>query len=408
MKTGRLAAVALAVSLCVVPALSIHAGSMSSAQKQKEALEEQLKEAETLVEELKSSKEDISAKVEELDKKLTDISMQIVDLEEQLDEKNKSIDETQNELEQLCHEESAQYDLMKKRIQFMYENQDRMSVWIALVESGSLKDFLSQINVIREIMRYDRQMLEQYQGLVSDVENTEGKLQEESQALEDMKKQVQEERKSVEGLLLAKEQELSGVSGELSSAQTNVDAVAAEIQAQEEIIEQIRQEEKRKEAERLAAIEAAKKQQQSTEQPMEGEIPEDVYLGGEFLWPCPSSTRVTSDYGNRLAPTEGASSNHKGIDIGAAYGADIIAVADGDVVFAGYNAALGNYVMLSHGGGVYTVYGHCSALLVSTGDTVSAGQSIAQVGSTGISTGNHLHFGVSENGQYVSPWNYLR
>ena len=126
-----------------------------------------------------------------------------------------------------------------------------------------------------------------------------------------------------------------------------------------------------------------------------------------FTWPCPSSTRVTSDYGTRVSPMGGASSNHKGIDIGASGGAAIVAAADGTVTTAAYSSAAGNYVMIDHGGGLYTVYMHASALLVSPGQTVSAGQTIAQVGSTGISTGNHLHFGVSLNGSYVSPWSYL-
>ena len=103
----------------------------------------------------------------------------------------------------------------------------------------------------------------------------------------------------------------------------------------------------------------------------------------------------------------GASSNHKGIDIGASAGADIIAAADGTVTAASYSSAAGNYVMIDHGGGLYTVYMHASSLLVSPGQTVSAGDVIAKVGSTGISTGSHLHFGVSLNGRYVSPWSYL-
>lgn len=121
----------------------------------------------------------------------------------------------------------------------------------------------------------------------------------------------------------------------------------------------------------------------------------------------PSSTRVTSDYGTRVSPMSGASSNHKGIDIGASAGADIIAAADGTVTAASYSSAAGNYVMIDHGGGLYTVYMHASSLLVSPGQTVSAGDVIAKVGSTGISTGSHLHFGVSLNGSYVSPWSYL-
>ena len=107
------------------------------------------------------------------------------------------------------------------------------------------------------------------------------------------------------------------------------------------------------------------------------------------------------------ARTGEGEANHKGIDIGASGGAAIVAAADGTVTTAAYSSAAGNYVMIDHGGGLYTVYMHASALLVSPGQTVSAGQTIAQVGSTGISTGNHLHFGVSLNGSYVSPWSYL-
>ena len=116
---------------------------------------------------------------------------------------------------------------------------------------------------------------------------------------------------------------------------------------------------------------------------------------------------MTSDYGTRVSPTAGASSNHKGIDIGASYGADIVAAADGKVVTAAYSSSGGNYVMIDHGNGLYTVYMHASSLCVSAGQNVTAGQVVAKVGSTGISTGNHLHFGVSLNGSYVSPWNYL-
>ena len=121
---------------------------------------------------------------------------------------------------------------------------------------------------------------------------------------------------------------------------------------------------------------------------------------GSMMWPCPSSKRVTSDYGPRTSPTNGASSNHKGIDIGAAYGADIVAADGGTVLVA-------TYVIIDHGGGLCTVYMHASSLTVSAGQTVSKGQVIAKVGSTGISTGNHLHFGVTLNGVYVSPWGYV-
>ncbi|HEX3078331.1 MAG TPA: M23 family metallopeptidase, partial [Lachnospiraceae bacterium] len=126
-----------------------------------------------------------------------------------------------------------------------------------------------------------------------------------------------------------------------------------------------------------------------------------------FTWPCPSSHTITSSFGYRNSPTAGASSYHQGIDIGAPSGTSIVAAGTGTVVTASYSGAAGNFIMISHGNGVFTVYMHCSQLLVSVGDSVSKGQKIGLVGSTGISTGPHLHFGVSVNGSYVNPLNYV-
>ena len=126
-----------------------------------------------------------------------------------------------------------------------------------------------------------------------------------------------------------------------------------------------------------------------------------------FKWPCPSSSRITSNFGDRESPTEGASSNHKGMDIGASTGADIIAAADGEVVIATYSYSAGNYIMIDHGGGVSTVYMHCSQLLVSKGAKVKQGQVIAKVGSTGYSTGPLVLLGMGSGGSYVNPRNYV-
>ena len=129
---------------------------------------------------------------------------------------------------------------------------------------------------------------------------------------------------------------------------------------------------------------------------------------GSMLWPCPSSHKITSDYGPRESPTAGASTNHKGIDIGAAYGADIVAADSGVVIVSTYSNSAGNYIVIDHGNGICTVYMHASSRLVSVGNTVTRGQVIAKVGSTGYSTGNHLHFGVTVNGSYVNPWGYVK
>ena len=373
--------------------------SLKEAQKEKAALEKALEKAKQTINELKESKGDVQTKVNDLNAQLMNISSRITALENQLAQKNQEltekknqIEETKDQLEDAKKQEEQQYADMKVRIQFMYENAQE-SYFEALFSSESFSDFLNSAEYIMQIQEYDRKKLGEYQETVAYIDGVEKQLEEDYATLEEMKKEVEQEKASVEQekasvatLMKQRETELAGIEGNIDSAQNDADYYAAEIQAQEEIIAEI----KRIEAEKAAAGKQ-----------------DNPYTGGVFTWPCPSSTRVTSDYGTRVSPMGGASSNHKGIDIGASGGAAIVAAADGTVTTAAYSSAAGNYVMIDHGGGLYTVYMHASALLVSPGQTVSAGQTIAQVGSTGISTGNHLHFGVSLNGSYVSPWSYL-
>ena len=359
--------------------------SLQEAQDEKAQLEKALKEAQGTIEDLKDSKGDIESKVTELNQQLIDISARITDLENQLTAKSEDIQETKDELAGAKEREAQQYADMKVRIQFMYEN-GQTSYLEALLSSRNISEFLNSADYIAQIQSYDRQKLTEYQDTVESIVNLEAQLEQEYTDLEALKSTVESNKATVAAMMRQKESELADISGDIEDAQSDADYYAAEIQAQEELIAAI----KRAEAEKAAAG-----------------VEEHPYTGGAFRWPCPSSTRVTSDYGTRVSPMSGASSNHKGIDIGASAGADIIAAADGTVTAASYSSAAGNYVMIAHGGGLYTVYMHASSLLVSPGQTVSAGDVIAKVGSTGISTGSHLHFGVSLNGSYVSPWSYL-
>ena len=132
-----------------------------------------------------------------------------------------------------------------------------------------------------------------------------------------------------------------------------------------------------------------------------------TYDGGVFKFPLASYTRISDDYGNRIHPTLGIEQFHNGVDFAAPKGTAIYAAYDGQVVAATYSNTMGNYVMIDHGGGLYTIYMHASALYVSKDDIVVRGETIAAVGSTGRSTGNHLHFSVRKDGAYTSPWNYI-
>ncbi len=355
----------------------------------------QLKAAKELINDLKDSKGDVEDKVQELNNELVDISSKITSLENQLADKSTEIADAEAELAQAEADRQKQYDDMKTRIRYMYEN-SQTTYLEQLLESNSVAEFLNTAEYIAEIQKYDRQKLDEYTENIEYITVAKEQLEQDYADLENMKANVESQKQSVAALMSQKETELAGITSNISDAQEDAKYFEAEIQAQNELIAEI----KRIEAEKAAA--AAKAAAEGKE------VADNPYTGGAFTWPCPSSTRVTSDYGTRVSPTSGASSNHKGIDIGASAGAAIVAAANGTVKAANYSSAAGNYVMIDHGGGLYTVYMHCSSLAVSEGTAVSAGQTIAYVGSTGISTGNHLHFGVSLNGSYVSPWSYLK
>jgi len=411
-------AIMLTLIFCMQPVCNVQAteeSNLSEAQQEKKTLENDLQKAKELIDSLKGSKEDIQSEVEKLDKQLNEISGKVKELESQLSKKRQEIADTESALNKTKEQEKKQYRNMKKRIQFMYENGQTSYVEM-LLSADSFTDFLNAVEYITQISQYDRKMLKEYQNMQVTIADTQKTLETDYASLQSLQAKVQEEKQAVAALESAKKGELNDVADDLTDAQSVAKAYEAEIQAQNEVIAQIQAAQKRA-AEQQAAqqqAQAAEENQGATDAAGENQntaqntTPSgNGQSTGTMMWPCPSSKRVTSDYGPRTSPTNGASSNHKGIDIGAAYGADIVAADGGTVLVATYSSSGGNYVIIDHGGGLCTVYMHASSLTVSAGQTVSKGQVIAKVGSTGISTGNHLHFGVTLNGVYVSPWGYV-
>lgn len=356
--------------------------SLSDAQKELDELKEQLEQAEDLVDDLQDSQDDVKSKISALNKSMISISAQITELENLLIAKNEQIVETQGKLEEAKNTAAKQYEDMKLRIQYMYEN-GQTSYLETFLASKNLSDFLNSAEYINQIQQYDREKLDEYENTVSEIEAYEAQLEDERTELETLKSDVEREKEHIASVMAQREDELAAIKADLDEAQDEAELIAAEVQAQEEVIAEIIR----------VTLENG------------GSLGEAY--AGTFTWPVPDSKRVTSDFGPRPSPTAGASSNHKGIDIGAPSGSDIVAVAPGKVIISRYSSSAGYYISIDHGGGLCTVYMHCSKLLVEVGDVVAGGEVIAKVGSTGISTGPHLHFGVSLNGTYVSPWGYL-
>lgn len=361
---------------------------IKKAKEEKTSLQSSLTNVKELKKQLEQSKTSLSNYITELDASLAEIQAKIEELKTMITEKEAEIDAKQEELDEAVAVQEAQYDAMKARIKFMYEKGDTMYLEL-LFESDTFGELLNKAEYIEMLSSYDREKLDEYVAQAEYVSLCKESLEEERSVLEEAKAAQEEEEDSMNTLISAKEQEINAVSADIKNKEAAIAEYEADIAAQNETI---------------AALEKAVAEERARLAAEQGR----KYDGGVFTWPAPSYTRISDDYGNRIHPTLGIEKFHNGIDMAAPGGSAILAAYDGTVVAADYSSSMGNYVMIDHGDSLYTIYMHASALYVSKGTEVSKGQKIAAVGSTGRSTGNHLHFSVRKNGSYVNPWSYLR
>ena len=360
---------------------------IESAKQEREGMKNNLTDLQKVQEELKASKKDLNSYVKKLDESLTGIQQKINELESKITAKEQDIQKTQTELEKTQAEQQAQYEAMKARIKFMYERGDSLYLEL-LLESGSFAEMLNKAEYVEMLSEYDRNKLNEYINTAKMIELTKEELEQEKSTLTDAKADVAVEQVNMQTLINDKTAEIGDISANITDKQAAIDEYEASIQEQNDTISAL----EKAVAEEKKQLEAQQKKAQT-------------YDGGMFTWPCPSYTRISDDYGNRIHPILGIQQFHNGIDMAAPGGSPILAAYNGTVVAAAYSTTMGNYVMIDHGDGLYTVYMHASSLNVSTGQTVSKGDQIAAVGATGRATGNHLHFSVRLNGSYVNPWN---
>lgn len=361
---------------------------ISKAKEEKKALQSGLTNVKELKKQLEASKADLASYVAELDGNLSDIQAKIDELKALIETKEQEITEKEAELETALATQQEQYEAMKSRIKFMYEKGDSLALEV-FFDSESFGEMLNKADYIEMLSGYDRKKLDEYVEYANYVALCKESLEEEKSVLDEAKAAQEEEEASLNELIATKEQEIYQVSSDIQNKEAAIKEYEADIAAQNETISALEKAVAEERA-RLAAEQGRK------------------YDGGVFTWPAPSYTRISDDYGNRMHPILGIQKFHNGIDMAAPGGTPILAAYDGKVVAADYSSSMGNYVMIDHGDSLYTIYMHASALYVSKGQEVSKGAKIAAVGTTGRSTGNHLHFSVRLNGSYVNPWSYLR
>lgn len=363
---------------------------IKDAQDQKKKLQSGLTDIKTVINDLEKSKSNLAAYVSELDINLSAIQDKITELTEMISDKEIEITQTKAELDAALAKEEAQYEAMKVRIKSMYERGDNFYLE-AVLNARSFGDMLNRADYVERLSASDKRILEEFQATREYVEVCKAQLESEQELLEEAKKDVEAEQASLESLISQKEAEISAYEADISNREQLVKEYEAEIAAQNAEIKELE--------------DIAKTLQKQLEQ---ANGAKKTYDGGMFAWPAPSYTRISDDYGYRIHPTLKVQQFHNGVDMAAPGGSPILAAYNGTVVAAAYSSTMGNYIMIDHGDNLYTIYMHASALYVSQGAEVVKGQKIAAVGTTGRSTGNHLHFSVRLNGSYVNPWNYLK
>lgn len=342
----------------------------------KEKLEDVTGQINTALQEV----QDLNTSIDNTEQEITNLTKEVTDLNQSISEKEKDLAEKQK--------------LLEERLVASYMN--GKNTYMDALFSGGLANFVSNYESIKQIAEYDN-------NLMADVKNTKTELENERNKVETAKKEKETKSAELKKLKSEKEAKVNNLTDEQKQIQAQMD----EYDSQMKILEQ----------KEKAIAEAAKRkaeQEKSNNSNKNNNTGSNNNGGsttptGTFQWPVPSSHTITSNYGYRIHPISGTKKLHAGIDIGAPGGSNIVAADAGTVVLSsfGYNGGYGNYVIISHGNGITTRYAHCSNLFVSAGESVSKGQVIAAVGSTGASTGNHCHFEVRINGESKNPLNYL-
>ena len=278
---------------------------------------------------------------------------------------------------------------MKKRIQFMYENGET-SYLEAIFQAEGFSDMLNRAEYVEQIAAYDNQMLHEYIMQKEYIALCKESVEQEKITLNESKSAMEEEKSNLEVIRNKKAQDLAVYEHDIALTEATIKELEADLKYQTDLIASLEKEITDEQREILKANGITL-----------------GYDGSGFANPAPSYTVITSEFGWRKDPFTGLKAYHNGIDMAAAEGTPIVAAYTGIVGEAGYNKSMGNYIYVEHGDGLRTIYLHASKLYVKKDDIVIKGEVIGAVGSTGRSTGPHLHFSVRLNGEYVSPWNYL-
>lgn len=339
--------------------------------------------------------EDVSAKLKQIQADLDAANARLQGIRNKQAEINAQIVQTQNEIAKMEAYLKTRQNVLNRRVRAIYMH-GQLNYLEVILGANSFSDFANRVELLKRVIRSDYNLILE--------------IQKQKAAIEAKKAQLEEDKRQLDALAAEAEKTQQEIAAKKAEQQKVLDAAkqnkAAAAQMEQDLNSQLASV-KNLIQQRLAASEAARQAAQQASEDEGGGGSDDNYVQGTGAmgWPC--SGPITSPFGYRTHPIFGTTIFHAGIDIGVDYGTPIHAADSGVVVYAGWISGYGNAVIIDHGGGISTLYGHNQSLAVSEGQSVSKGAVVAYAGSTGNSTGPHCHFEVDVNGSPVNPLGYL-
>lgn len=342
--------------------------------------------------------EDVSAKLKQIQADLDAANARLQSIQTKQAEINAQIAQTQNEIVKMEAYLKTRQDVLNRRVRAIYMH-GQLNYLEVILGANSFSDFANRVELLKRVIRSDYNLILEIQKQKAAIEAKKAQLEEDKRQLDALAAEAEKTRQEIAKKKAEQQKVLDAAKSNKAAAAQMEQDLNAQLASVRNLIQQ-----------RLAAAEAARQaaqQQAASDDEGGGGGSDDNYVQGTGAmgWPC--SGPITSPFGYRTHPIFGTTIFHAGIDIGVDYGTPIHAADSGVVVYSGWISGYGNAVIIDHGGGISTLYGHNQSLAVSEGQSVSKGSVIAYAGSTGNSTGPHCHFEVDVNGSPVNPMGYL-
>lgn len=366
----------LVVIILSMNIVSAYASNLDDLKDEQKKLEQEIKDTKTEINRIETQTKDVSRQIDDIDRKMNQATVDLENVEIELKNIEEKIIVTTEELEEAEISLEDKKNTFNKRIRVMYMN-GNVGFLEILLSSENIKDFLSRQDIVESIAEHDKDLIRFMKEQRNIIDAKKVELEAQRASVEITKSKIESRKKDLETATREKE----SLMGRLALNRKEL----------EKQVDKFNEEAKEIEAE------IVKLQRNS-----------GPYSGGQMEWPAPGYHRITSKFGYRIHPILKTKKLHTGIDIGVPTGGNIVAAAAGIVIYSGSLGGYGNTIMVDHGGGIVTLYAHNSRLVAKEGDVVKRGDIVSKAGSTGMSTGPHLHFEVRKNGVYQDPMTWLK